>query len=78
MYKSSKGNIAVNVSRLGADPIAVVLPEGSTVADALTKSGVTVAANAELFVDGTRAERNDVLDDKDILTIVTPKQAGSK
>lgn len=69
--------IAVSVTRLGSDPIAVRLPKGSTVSDALTAAGVTGGRNHEYFVDGQRADANDVLEDLDVLALVTPKQAGS-
>jgi hypothetical protein len=75
---TDSGVIGVAVTRLGADPVPVTLPVGSTVADALAKAGVSAAGNTEYFVSGQRAEKNDVLEDKDVLALVTPKQAGSK
>lgn len=72
-----EGGIVVTVTRLGADPINVDLAAGSTVADALAKAGVTSASNSQYFVDGVRAEMGDIVEHKDILSIVTPKQAGS-
>lgn len=69
--------IVVTVTRLGADPVNVDLAKGATVADALAKAGVTSASNSQYFVDGVRAEMNDVVEHKDILSIVTPKQAGN-
>lgn len=79
MEKANKdGNIAVAVTRLGSDPVPVTLAKGSTVAQALAKAGIaTGGARAEYFVDGQRAETNDVLEDGDVLAIVTPKQAGA-
>lgn len=72
------GDIAVSVTRLGSDPILVRLPKGSTVSDALMVAGVTAGSNLEYFVDGQRADANDVLEDLDVLALVTPKQAGAK
>lgn len=75
---ATTGDIAVSVTRLGSDPILVRLPKGSTVSDALTAAGVTAGRNLEYFVDGQRADSNDVLEDLDVLALVTPKQAGAK
>lgn len=68
--------IAVTVTRFGSDPVSVRLAKGATVADALAAAGVA-PGRAEYFVDGQRAESNDVLEDLDVLALVTPKQAGS-
>lgn len=70
--------IAVAVTRLGNDPVPVQLPKGSTVKDALAKAGVSASGTTEYFVSGQRAEANDILEDGDVLALVTPKQAGSK
>lgn len=70
--------IAIAVTRLGADPIPVKVAAGSTVKDALAKAGVATDGRSEYFVDGQRAELKDVLEDGDVLALVTPKQAGSK
>lgn len=74
---SESGTIAVAVSRLGSDVVPVTLPKDSTVRDALAKAGVSESARTEYFVSGVRAEMNDVLEDGDVLALVTPKQAGS-
>lgn len=68
--------IAVSVVSFGNDPIALALPTGSTVAEALAKAGV-VRGGHEIFVSGEVAEDNDILDPGDVLSIVTPKQAGA-
>lgn len=70
--------IAVSVTRMGSDPVTVRLAVGSTVADALREAGVASGGRLEYFVDGQRAEANDVLEDLDVLALVTPKQAGTK
>jgi hypothetical protein len=44
---------------------------------ALEEAGVTLSGNAECFVSGKVAEKDDILEDKDVLSIVTPKQAGT-
>lgn len=68
--------IAVAVSRLGSDVVPVTLPKDSTVRDALEKAGVTAGARTEYFVSGVKADMDDVLENGDVLALVTPKQAG--
>lgn len=79
MQKADKGGdkdvIAVSVARMGQEAVPVALPAGATVQDALDKAGVS-GGRAEYFVSGVRADLNDVLEDGDVLALVTPKQAG--
>ncbi len=72
-----EGVIAVSVVSFGNDPIALALAEGSTVATALSKAGITPTGQ-EVFVSGESASDNDVLEAGDVVSIVTPKQAGLK
>lgn len=74
---SEGATIAVAVSRLGSDVIPVTLPVGATVRDALAKAGVSTSGSTEYFVSGVRADMDDVLEDGDVLALVTPKQAGN-
>lgn len=69
--------IAVAVSRLGSDVVPVTLPKDATVRDALEKAGVSTSSSTEYFVSGVRANMDDVLEDGDVLALVTPKQAGN-
>lgn len=83
MQKKTTGSvegetIAVAVSRLGSDVVPVTLPIGATVRDALDKADVSSSTRTEYFVSGVRADMDDVLEDGDVLALVTPKQAGSK
>lgn len=71
-------NIAVAVTRLGSDPIPVTLPKRATVSDALKAAKIGTTGREELFVDGQRANLNDILEDGDVLAVVTPKQAGAR
>lgn len=77
MQKKATDTIGVSVTRLGSDPIAVTLPKDATVRQALEAAGVALGANDEYFVDGIKADFDDILDDRDVLAIVTPKQAGA-
>lgn len=69
--------IAVAVSRMGSEVVPVTLPKDATVRDALEKAGVSTGSSTEYFVSGVRANMDDVLEDGDVLALVTPKQAGN-
>lgn len=70
--------IAVAVSRFGHDPIPVSVAEDSTIEDVLAKAGITLAGTEKVFVAGAEVALDDVVEDKDVVSVVTPKQAGSK
>jgi len=70
------GQMIVTVARFGAAPQNVHVAEGSTVAQVMAEAGIVTEGREELFVEGERAETNDVLENGDILSVVTPKQAG--
>ena len=75
---SSAGDIiAVSVVSFGNDPVALALPKGATVAQALAQAGVT-RGSAEVFCSGVSALDGDTLEAGDVLSIVSPKQAGVK
>lgn len=74
---ADKDVIAVSVARMGQESLPLALPSGSTVRDALAKAGVSGSARTEYFVSGVRADMDDVLESGDVLSLVTPKQAGN-
>lgn len=71
----SGDSIAVSIVAFGNDPIALLLPKGTTVATALTQAGVERGAS-DVFVSGENAENADVLESGDVVSIVSAKQAG--
>lgn len=73
---SADETIAIAVVSFGNDPIPLTLHKGATVADALAAASITLGRQ-ELFVSGTAAEATDELEGGDVLSVVTPKQAGS-
>lgn len=66
----------ITVARFGHAPQNVTVPTGSTVATVLSTADITLEGREELFVEGVNAESNDILENGDILSVVTPKQAG--
>lgn len=74
--RRSVKDIIVTVSKFGDDPQNVKVPAGATVADVLEAAGIETSGREQTFVEGEQAEAGDVLENGDILSIVTPKQAG--
>lgn len=70
--------LAIAVSRFGHDPIPVTVSEGSTVQDVLTKAKIELSGTEKVFVAGAEVDLQDEVEDKDVISVVTPKQAGSK
>lgn len=73
--ESAGNKIAVSVVSFGNDPVALLLEAGATVADALAKASIT-RSGQQIFVSGETAEDADELENGDVLSIVTSKQAG--
>jgi hypothetical protein len=73
-----KDCVAVAVSRFGHDPIPVKLDEGATVEDALSEAGVDLGENQQVFNAGAQVNMNDIVEDGDVLSIVSPKAAGAR
>jgi sulfur carrier protein ThiS len=74
--QSTNGSVVVTISRFGHEARTVALPDGATVAQALAQAGIALEGREEMFVEGVSADSTDVLENGDILSIVTPKQAG--
>ncbi len=74
---SADNVIAVSVVSFGNDPVALALPLGSTVAVALAAAHIT-RGSQQIFVSGETAADDDILESGDVLSIVTPKQAGTR
>lgn len=75
--KTCESDVAVAISRFGHDPVPVCLPEGGTVRAALEKAGIELARGEKVYVAGVEGGDDDILEDGDVLSIVTPKQAGN-
>lgn len=75
--KAVKG-LKVFVSRFGHDPITVAVSKGATVEEVLEEAEVELTGREEVFILGEQADMEDEVDDKDVLSVVTPKQAGAE
>lgn len=74
----NKCEIAVAVSRFGHEPIPVCVDEGATVREVLEKAGISLTGREKVYVAGAEATMRDEVEEGDVLSIVTPKQAGNK
>lgn len=63
----------VFISRFGHDEIELELAEGTTVEIALSRAGISLGT-AQAFVSGVRATPQSILEDGDVVNVVTPKQ----
>lgn len=70
-------SITIFIARMGQDGVSVTVPKDTTVREALSKSDVGgTTTRTEYFVSGVRADMDDVLENGDVLSLTTPKQAG--
>ena len=67
--------INVYIARMGHDEINLDVPEGSTVAAVFRQAGMALEGREQAFVMGVLATMDSVIEDGDVISIVTPKQA---
>ncbi len=65
----------VYIARMGHDEIKLELPTGTNVAAALRAAHLDLTGREQAFVMGTPAQASSILEDGDVLSVVTPKQA---
>ena len=77
MRTSNENNetIKVTIGRFGQAPQILTLPVDSTVEGALQMGGHSFVAG-QVFVNGQNANAENLLDDNDVVNIVTPKEGG--
>jgi sulfur carrier protein ThiS len=67
--------ITVYIARMGHDEIVVEIAEGSTVQAVFRQAGLTPTGREQAFVEGLPATMGAIVEDGDVISIVTPKQA---
>lgn len=77
VVKKAARSIKVMIGRFGSTPSAVNIKASSTVLEALTKAGIEVGSSERVWLNGERATRTDKVAAGDIISIVSPKQAGA-
>ena len=73
---STCDTIKVTVGRFGSAPVDIEVPVDSTVLHALTVAGLQ-NESGNRFVNGAEARDDNLLDDGDVINIVTSKEGGS-
>lgn len=72
------GEMIIHVSRFGQTTLTLNVPVDCTVTRALELASYQSRGNEKVFVAGVEASGDDILEDGDVLSIVTPKQAGGR
>lgn len=67
--------INVYIARMGHEEINISVPAGSKVADVFRSAGMSPEGREQAFVMGVPATMDSIVEDGDIISIVTPKQA---
>lgn len=76
--RASDNTIKITIGRFGSEPQEVEVEKDSTIRQALDEVGINVSGeDVKVWVNGARANFRDILDDGDIINVVTPKQAGT-
>jgi hypothetical protein len=70
--------LKIYISRFGHDEIELSVQEGTTVRQVFAMAGLELTGREEAYVSGVRATMQSILEDNDVVNIVTPKQAGSE
>lgn len=73
---NSEGNINVVVGLFGSDPQNLTLPVDSSVGYALEQAGIVMGDNMTIYVNGTKATTEGLLDSGDVVNVVTSKEGG--
>lgn len=69
--------ITVYIARFGHDEIEMRVNENTTVAQVFAQSGIDLTGREQAYVDGVPALPGSIVENGDVVSIVTPKQAGS-
>ena len=75
---AKKDTIAVTVSRFGHDPLPYAVEEGTTVEEVLELAEIELTGRETVYISGEEVDLEDEVEDKDVLSIVTPKSAGAR
>jgi len=69
--------ITIYIARFGHDEIEMRVDEGTTVAQVFAQSGIDLTGREQSYVDGVPALPGSIVENGDVVSIVTPKQAGN-
>lgn len=73
---ASTSGTKVMVGRFGSEPVSITVGSGATVGGVLEAANISVSTNEKVWLNGTRVTLSDKVQTGDIISIVTPKQAG--
>lgn len=75
--ESNEDSIKVTIGRFGSTPQEFTLPKDTSVGSALETAEITFD-EGHVFVNGQRANQDNLLDDNDVVNVTTSKQGGSQ
>lgn len=73
----SRSSSRVTVGQFGADPVTVTVSGSATVGDVLSKAGFDVSSSEKIWLNGKRATKSTRVRTGDIVSVISPKEAGS-
>ena len=75
--RTTSTRIPVAVGRFGSDPEQVTVKANGTVADVLKRAEIVLEEHEHVWLNGGRATLTDKVRKQDIVSIVSPKEAGA-
>ena len=66
----------IKVGRFGSAPESINVKGKATVAVVLVKADIQLESNEKIWVNGTRASKSTVVKTGDIVSVISPKEAG--
>jgi len=70
--------LSIKVGRFGSDPVSVQVPANSTVGKVLEKAEIDLNDVERVFLNGETATKTKKVKRGDIVSVVSPKEAGRK
>ena len=72
------GGITVTVGSFGSDPTEISIDKDTSIREALEEAGISTGSAEKIYVNGERATLRDILEDGDVVNVVSSKEAGSR
>lgn len=73
---TQRSDIMVMFGRFGSAPQTLRIRANGTVEDVISAAGVSVTGTDRIWLNGDRANLTDKVQDGDLVSIVSPKEAG--
>lgn len=74
--RASGGSLEIAVGRFGSEPVTVTVTKGSTVGAVLKKADIVLGSSERVWLNGSASALTDKVKRGDIVSIVSPREAG--